>query len=322
MQERTGHILEFSDTAMAVAWIAALEREAISQQWENFWADIGKNGSTKNPVTRRWMWVRRRTHKKKLTGSPGWIKKHYRDGRREKYMKEAMAKLEAAVNSGEVPAIPQRPEEIITAGFAQRLRVNLRTVSDIKVVEVMRTQMQALVEFYIKDKARRLEVQAAARFCEFRLGQLLGPPPGAGRGRGNKTLDGFNLLSPQERVVFRRMAEHPDVFQTCIDKGHVTRSAILSAIEQSTTATIVEPTTTPEPKKAEPTDVEEMVLCCIGYLRRVGANLDEMIEVAKGIEEQVKIMRANELVAVGLLRRVATQGLRPARLGARGFAGW
>lgn len=57
------------------------------------------------------------------------------------------------------------------------------------------------------------EVRAAQRWCEVRIGELLGKPPGKGKGggRGHKVSFANDSLTKDERADFRLMAEHEDV---------------------------------------------------------------------------------------------------------------
>ena len=215
---------------MAVAWIGALERAAISDQWEHFWTDIAKNDSTKNPVTGCWMWVRRRTHKQELTHVPGWIKRHYADQRREKAVAKALEKFEAL--GSDVISIPT-PTEIVPQGFAELVRVTVQAISDLDIVEVYHRQMAALEQFF-KNKKQRDEARMACRWCELRLGQLLGQPEhGGDRKSENFKSSANDLISPNERHQFRSMADHQEIFERCIKGGRTSRASILSAIKAS-----------------------------------------------------------------------------------------
>src|SRR5262245_2104844 len=169
-----GHVLEMSDVVMGVAWLAALETEHISDQWDDFWRQLEKHGSAKNPVTGTRMWAAQGYHYDPNAHAPQWVKKYNREKAKERAVKRGIAKLEAL--GGEVLGVPQPPPEIIPAGFAQRKRAELQTMTiiDIDIVRLWQRQLVALDE-YFKDKRRRYEVRAAARYCEVRLGQLLGP---------------------------------------------------------------------------------------------------------------------------------------------------
>src|SRR5262249_38625514 len=108
-----GHVLEMSDVVMGVAWLAALETEHISDQWDDFWRQLEKYGSANNPVTGTRMWAAQGYHYDPNAHVPKWVKKYNREKGKERAVKRGIAKLEAL--GGEVLVIPQPPPEIITA---------------------------------------------------------------------------------------------------------------------------------------------------------------------------------------------------------------
>lgn len=63
----------------------------------------------------------------------------------------------------------------------------------------------------------RNRVAAALRRLEVRIGEVLGPSPGHGPGRGNIQHD--ESLSPQQRSEFRRMAQHADAVEDVIERS-------------------------------------------------------------------------------------------------------
>jgi ParB-like nuclease domain len=103
MKERTGHICEFPDADTGIAWITALERADISDRWERFWERLGKingynrlggggggGGKRGCPRCFRPVPVKQMFTGGHLTGAcralPLWLRRYYRDKRREKIM--------------------------------------------------------------------------------------------------------------------------------------------------------------------------------------------------------------------------------------------
>lgn len=142
-------------------------------------------------------------------------------------MEIAAEKFEAL--GADVPTIPQ-PTEIVPQGYAERWRVAVQTITDVEVVEEAQRRLLAL-ERYVKDKGRQDEVRAACRWCELRIGELLGPPERGGDRRSEDFKSSAVDLNANERVWFRSMAENREVVQQCIEDGKTSRSAILSEIK-------------------------------------------------------------------------------------------
>jgi hypothetical protein len=272
MREQTGHVLEMSDAAMGVAWIGALEAEDIADKWEHFWTSIGKNGSAVNPVTGCRMWPGGHTNKRD-THVPPWIKRYYAEKRREKALKQAAEKFEAAVNGGEVLAIPQRPQEIITAGFAIRIRANLEKMDNIEVIGEQHRRLMAL-ERYVTDRSQEEEVRAAARWCELRLGELLGVTSQGGR-TDLQPSPASESLDKDEAYKFRLMAANREIVEARINHGQTSRAAILAEIRRDKA----------NGNGKKPLDVEAVAQNVISFLKRKleGASDEEIFAVMNSI---------------------------------------
>jgi len=103
-----------------------------------------------------------------------------------------------------LPAIPDshdlvQPEVVIALELAVRERV--RDVDDLEALENAADQINALAKALAGTRLA-LPARAAARRIEWRIGRLLGPPPGAGPGRGHETSLGSDL-SANARYSFR-----------------------------------------------------------------------------------------------------------------------
>jgi N6-adenosine-specific RNA methylase IME4 len=134
-------------------------------------------------------------------------------------------------------AIPD-PREVIPPGFAEEARRWFETCDDPERVDEARRRLAAL-EKYVKGKESKGEAQGAARWAEVRIGELLGEP--LHTGRGNKISSGFEILSPDERVWFRKLAANPSIVEECIAGGRTSRSAVLNEITKQTTKDLPPP---------------------------------------------------------------------------------
>jgi site-specific DNA-methyltransferase (adenine-specific) len=122
--------------------------------------------------------------------------------------------------------VPEAPD-LVPVGFAAAVCRILATEDSIERVDEGKRRLEAL-RHYITDREKRLEVQAAERWCEVRIGELLGPTKQGGNG---VSLASETLPSKDDRYRFRLMAEHRDMVADLIDAGHVTRAKILDVIE-------------------------------------------------------------------------------------------
>lgn len=88
------------------------------------------------------------------------------------------------------------------------------------------------IEEYLSRKGQEAPAQEAARWLEVRVGELLGPPPGHGPGRG-KVAREQSLIPATDRVRFRKLAAHRDLVADLVPTS---RNRILKAIKQAEAA--------------------------------------------------------------------------------------
>lgn len=121
--------------------------------------------------------------------------------------------------------------ELVTAGFAEYVR---QTVGgfDFEAAMQSKRQLEAL-EAYVVDKKQRAEVQAAARWTEVRIGELLGPGEVGVNQHSEPSLATEGSLARMERYEFRRMATHHEIVAACIALGKPARRHILRAIDDA-----------------------------------------------------------------------------------------
>lgn len=128
-------------------------------------------------------------------------------------------------------AIPKRPRTEISAGFSLSVRGQLQVVDDIEAVEEGRRRLAAW-SAYVTRREQRNEVNAAMRWCEIRIGELLGP----GRpGPAESSLASEDSLPRGDRHKFRLLAENREVVEPLIESGVVTRNRLLAAIKENNT---------------------------------------------------------------------------------------
>lgn len=133
--------------------------------------------------------------------------------------------------------IPHRPSAEIVTGFHLEVRRQLAGLDSIEAVEEGRRRLAAW-QAYVTKREQRQEIAAASRWCEIRIGELLGKAePKAGPGRGKKALvetNGFEC--PRiDRHNFRLLAKHKNLVSKLINGGQVSRKHLLDAIKEVAT---------------------------------------------------------------------------------------
>lgn len=115
-----------------------------------------------------------------------------------------------------------------------RLRQIIREESDLRLAGQMRERLAALARF-VGNRQGKKEVLAEERRTEVLIGQLLGPLPGHGPGRGKEKIepDQCFSLDPADVNRFRTLAEHEALVELMIGQGKPERNAILAAIRDA-----------------------------------------------------------------------------------------
>jgi N6-adenosine-specific RNA methylase IME4 len=116
-----------------------------------------------------------------------------------------------AQNPRQELAIPD-PSAVIPPGYHKEARDWFAAADNPQAVDELRRRLAALQK-YVRGKEAKFEVQAAARWAEVRIGELLGegkpgPPP-----ESSKL---FEDLDKDERHWFRKMARHVPIVEDCI----------------------------------------------------------------------------------------------------------
>jgi N6-adenosine-specific RNA methylase IME4 len=127
-------------------------------------------------------------------------------------------------------AIPDQPGTAISTGFSLAIRNQLARANDIESVDEGRRRLAAW-HAYVTNREQRDELNTAIRWCEIRIGELLGP---ATEGRPAKTLPAGNVFDmPRiDRHKFRQLAENRDVVVPLLESGVVARNRLLAAIKE------------------------------------------------------------------------------------------
>src|SRR5262249_58313860 len=98
-------------------------------------------------------------------------------------------------------------------------------IDSLDVVEEGRRRLMALRK-YLTDRASRVELQASERWCEVRIGELLGPGESTQGQRRDLSPTGDKLdgIPREDRHKFRLMAAHRPIVEEAIGEGVVTRN--------------------------------------------------------------------------------------------------
>lgn len=173
-----------------------------------------------------------------------------------------------------------KPQEatslVVVHGQCEAIEAWAAASNSIPEIQDCVNRLAAIDEYLtLTSKQGRARVAAAMRRLEVHIGILLGPPPGAGPGRGKTSV--AKDLSPDQRYQFRRMAEHRDIVETIIaestDKTPATRSRVIRSLPRAT-----EPTTPPKKQAAANRAQQIINLTDKGYAPRqiaVELNLSE-----------------------------------------------
>lgn len=127
--------------------------------------------------------------------------------------------------------IPEKPQ-LVPPGFAAKVKAQLSSIRKIDEVDEARRRMASLRQ-YVTKREHKTELNSGERWCEVRIGELLGPGSGKGKyNRGDKSLASY--LPPMDRFRFRLMAANRQLVGKMIAKGFVSRAQILAAIHAKT----------------------------------------------------------------------------------------
>jgi site-specific DNA-methyltransferase (adenine-specific) len=125
--------------------------------------------------------------------------------------------------------IPETPESL-PERFAARLCDQLATLDSVDAVEECRRRVAALCA-YVTRREHKQELEAAQRWCEVRIGELLGPGGEAmRRGKADPSPAGEGSIPREDRHRFRLLAAHRDFVAERIAAGTVHRSRLLQQI--------------------------------------------------------------------------------------------
>jgi len=127
-------------------------------------------------------------------------------------------------------SIPQ-PQHVVPRDFADKVKAWTEIQDKLEHLRETDRKLAALIG-YLGDREQRAQVEAARRWVEVRIGQLLG-----GTSQGQRVDLEHSVatesLNKDERYDFRKLAEHADVVERTIASGNVSRAAVLGAIKLS-----------------------------------------------------------------------------------------
>lgn len=129
-------------------------------------------------------------------------------------------------------SIPSNPT-VIPAGLAKEIRRDLAKISDMEAIQEGRRRLMAL-RSYVTKKEHRRELEAAERWCEIRIGELLGTGEAdMKRGKPNPSLAGEGCPPRGDRHKFRLLAENKKLISSMIEEGITARRKLLLAISST-----------------------------------------------------------------------------------------
>lgn len=130
---------------------------------------------------------------------------------------------------------------LVPRGFAEAALDRLRVVDDPRVLYDGSAYLAGLAQKWNGHGQEKSEIKSAQMFCEVRLGQLLGPNPGHGPGRGHAKDSHENLLPTRAVTDFRRFYGHFEELVEAIRNGKRSRRSLLLLVDQWEAAERPEP---------------------------------------------------------------------------------
>ena len=131
-------------------------------------------------------------------------------------------------------AIPDPSRDVIPKGWAERFRAeHLSHISEVDLLHNGASTLRGYIAAWKGKGYQTKELEAALRYTELRIGELLGPPV-----VGNPQLTGAMSaaadigLDKHNRYEFRQMAAHQAVVVQAIQNGARSRGAVLRAIDE------------------------------------------------------------------------------------------
>jgi hypothetical protein len=124
---------------------------------------------------------------------------------------------------------------LVQPGFSETLLERIAVIESPRLLYDGSAYLAGLAQKWNGHGAEKNEIKAAQMFCEVRLGQLLGPNPGHGPGRGIKDSDG-NVsslpLPPRAVTDFRRYLGHFDPLVEAVRNGKRSRRSLLLLVDE------------------------------------------------------------------------------------------
>ncbi len=130
-------------------------------------------------------------------------------------------------------ALAERQQEVAVIAAALRERCTSKQEAD-----DLRREVKALIAVFAAKRVKTEELESEERRIEVRIGELLGPPMTREQtgSAGRSSTDDDLKLHNEHIHTFRLMAEHHDVVERELERGHTTRKHILRAIRDEADA--------------------------------------------------------------------------------------
>lgn len=124
--------------------------------------------------------------------------------------------------------VPAHPT-VIPAGLAKSIKRDLAKIGDLEAVQEGRRRLMAL-RSYVTKKEHRRELEAAERWCEIRIGELLGKGERGQPGQRKSNSIANEIESKDDKYQFRLLAEHKELISSLINEGVTARRKLILAI--------------------------------------------------------------------------------------------
>jgi len=122
---------------------------------------------------------------------------------------------------------------LVPRGFAEKTLEQVVKIEDTKALWWHAAKLAGWAQAWNGHGLERREIKSAQMFVEIQLGQLLGPSPGHGPGRGHEGKDPHGDVLPEQRIAdFRRYYGHMDELIEAVRNGKMSRRSLLLHVDE------------------------------------------------------------------------------------------
>lgn len=132
--------------------------------------------------------------------------------------------------------VPDRAKEPVPRGWSERVLSQVDQIPDLRAIRSGADELHGHIALWKKKGYETSELEAALRFCEIRIGELLPPAEHEQADDGRFTISVATEMVPDyhQRYEFRRMATHRPIAVEAVRNGKRSRGSVLRYIDEQT----------------------------------------------------------------------------------------